>query len=46
MDFADKRVKFKSAKIDLNLGKDNLLEVDLGEVKSLEANQIHFDELK
>ena len=50
VDFADKRVAIKDASIDLRFRGDKktrhqLLEVDLGELKSLRSNQVHIDEL-
>ena len=50
VDFADKRVAIKDASVDINLRarkgtSHQLLEVDLGELKSLRSNQIHIDEL-
>eukprot|EP00347_Sterkiella_histriomuscorum_P003335 403364684 len=53
VDFSDKRVNLKAADVDSQLkqklkkgGKDiDLLEVDLGELKSLQSNQVHINEL-
>ncbi|CDW71473.1 UNKNOWN [Stylonychia lemnae] len=49
LDFTDKRVNLKAAAVDSSLkqNKDNLnlIEIDLGELKSLSVDQIHVDEI-
>ena len=49
VDFSDKRIAVKGASvIDSKILGDNhqLLEVELGELKSLKENQVHIDELR
>ena len=50
VDFADKRVQFKAAKVDLKMNKAGsknreILEVDLGDLESLQSNEMHVNEL-
>ena len=44
MDFADKRVEFTAAKVELTAQRQDLIEVDLGNLRSLPQDQIHVSE--
>ena len=48
LDFTDRRVNVKAASMEQALNKNrriDLLEVDLGELKSLSSDQVHISEL-
>lgn len=46
VDFTDKKVQIGRAKMDLGLGNGrDLLEVDLGDVSSLQSNEVHIQEM-
>jgi hypothetical protein len=44
VDFADKRVEFTAAKVELTAQRQDLIEVDLGNLRSLPQDQIHVSE--
>ena len=46
VDFHDPKVKFTGAKVDMSakLNRDDILEVDLGDMSSLPSDQIHINE--